>query len=1001
MRYLLAALAALASLSFITPAHALLEGGDIICESTTTAGVGTVNLDGAITDYVTFVSQITSGATVPYHIVSGDGKRETGIGTFTDAAPDTLSRTATWSTDGSGAELTLSGTSTVCLGPITELFSVGGNFNAYADAGANSLWGWDDVAGRYENLTGAESLVAIFGTPADDQVAVADSASATTWRTLADSDLATQKLQYDQATNTFSAGTDDDIPDAADFTNLTGGTGITNSPTGTINFDATELTTVTWGANNFTTEVYSTDGVDLTWDYSTTDAVATLSGGGTTPGIFLDDQGFLRFSEEDAGGTEYKAFQAPATLTASTTCTFEDDANFIPDSCVGDGTDDDIPDAADYSNLTGGTGITNNPTGTINFDATELTTTTWGANNYTTAVFSTDGIDLTWDYSTTDGVAILSGGGSTPGIFLDDQGFLRFSEEDAGGTEYKAFQAPATLTASTTCTFEDDANFIPDSCVGDGTDDDIPDAADYSNLTGGTGITNNPTGTINFDATEVTTATWGANNFTTMVFSTDGVDLTWDYSTTDAVAILSGGGTSPGIFLDDQGFLRFSEEDANGSNYKAFQAPATVTADTTCTFEDDANFIPDSCVGDGTDDDIPDAGDYTNLTGGTGITNNPTGTINFDATEVTPSVTWGAGSFTTMAFDAGATDPTFTFGSDSLAITNASTITQTAATPHVSLIATDAGVGSANLYIRHNTASPAANDIAGSLYFSGKDSNGNDHDYVSFVAVESAVTDGSEGVTLSINAVPSNNGTGVSFVLGDRTYPNVQFYNTSAGSGGPLFQWYQNSSTPAAADEIAQLDFEGNDSVPTQQRYGLININILDPNTGTEDGAMDFYAMINGSQSKQFSIANGVALPAIASDATHTDNTVCADTTTKVLYAGSGTGGICLGTSSARYKHDIKPLADRCEAVMALEPKAFRYNKGYGDSGAKEQYGFLAEDVVKVMPELVGFDMEGRPNSVDMLALTPVIVYCMKKQQQSMASLNDRISRLEQGKGSK
>lgn len=142
-----------------TPAYALLEGGDIICETTTTTGTGTVNLGGALSNYATFVSQITNGATVPYHIKASDGKLETGIGTFTDATPDTLTRTATWSTDGSGAELTLpAGTHNVCLGPITELFSVGGNFNTYADAGADAIWGWDDSAGVYENLTAAEAI---------------------------------------------------------------------------------------------------------------------------------------------------------------------------------------------------------------------------------------------------------------------------------------------------------------------------------------------------------------------------------------------------------------------------------------------------------------------------------------------------------------------------------------------------------------------------------------------------------------------------------------------------------------------------------------------------------------------------------------------------------------------------------------------------------------------------------------------------------------------------
>jgi hypothetical protein len=113
-------LAAAALLFGVSSAHAALDSGDLICETSTTTGTGTLNLGGAIANYVTFVSQIASGNTVPYHIIASDGKLEAGTGTFVDASPDTLSRTADWSTDGSGAELTLpAGSHTVCVGPVT------------------------------------------------------------------------------------------------------------------------------------------------------------------------------------------------------------------------------------------------------------------------------------------------------------------------------------------------------------------------------------------------------------------------------------------------------------------------------------------------------------------------------------------------------------------------------------------------------------------------------------------------------------------------------------------------------------------------------------------------------------------------------------------------------------------------------------------------------------------------------------------------------------------
>src|SRR6185312_8965175 len=54
-----------------------------------------------------------------------------------------------------------------------------------------------------------------------------------------------------------------------------------------------------------------------------------------------------------------------------------------------------------------------------------------------------------------------------------------------------------------------------------------------------------------------------------------------------------------------------------------------------------------------------------------------------------------------------------------------------------------------------------------------------------------------------------------------------------------------------------------------------------------------------------------VQLNGITTDATHTDSTVCQDTTTHGLYFGSGTAGICLGTSSKSSKvpGSIVPIA--------------------------------------------------------------------------------------------
>jgi hypothetical protein len=65
-------------------------------------------------------------------------------------------------------------------------------------------------------------------------------------------------------------------------------------------------------------------------------------------------------------------------------------------------------------------------------------------------------------------------------------------------------------------------------------------------------------------------------------------------------------------------------------------------------------------------------------------------------------------------------------------------------------------------------------------------------------------------------------------------------------------------------------------------------------------------------------------------------------------------------TSSARFKDEIKPMDKNSEALFALKPVAFHYEKDIDPAG-KPQLGLVAEDVERVNPALVVRDKEGRP----------------------------------------
>jgi Chaperone of endosialidase len=72
-----------------------------------------------------------------------------------------------------------------------------------------------------------------------------------------------------------------------------------------------------------------------------------------------------------------------------------------------------------------------------------------------------------------------------------------------------------------------------------------------------------------------------------------------------------------------------------------------------------------------------------------------------------------------------------------------------------------------------------------------------------------------------------------------------------------------------------------------------------------------------------------------------------------------------LGTvqSSKRFKEAIKPMDKASKSIFALNPVTFRYKKEI-DPDRILQFGLIAEDVLKVNPDLVVRDENGKVSSV-------------------------------------
>ncbi len=100
----------------------VISNVDNVKETSTTTGTGTLDLDGAVDGFQTFVAIVGNGNTCYYTIRDPTNDAyEAGLGTVTDATPDTLSRTTVYqSTNGDALVNFLGGTLTISIAPISS-----------------------------------------------------------------------------------------------------------------------------------------------------------------------------------------------------------------------------------------------------------------------------------------------------------------------------------------------------------------------------------------------------------------------------------------------------------------------------------------------------------------------------------------------------------------------------------------------------------------------------------------------------------------------------------------------------------------------------------------------------------------------------------------------------------------------------------------------------------------------------------------------------------------
>jgi hypothetical protein len=118
------------------------------------------------------------------------------------------------------------------------------------------------------------------------------------------------------------------------------------------------------------------------------------------------------------------------------------------------------------------------------------------------------------------------------------------------------------------------------------------------------------------------------------------------------------------------------------------------------------------------------------------------------------------------------------------------------------------------------------------------------------------------------------------------------------------------------------------------------------------------------------------------------------------MTVGSGTpvyvnpsGLLGTATSSARFKTNIRSMGDASEALLALNPVAFRYKPELDPKGIP-QFGLVAEEVEKVNPALVVRDADGKPYSVRYEAVNAMLLNEFLKKHRKVEKLEATVAGL-------
>jgi len=255
----------------------------------------------------------------------------------------------------------------------------------------------------------------------------------------------------------------------------------------------------------------------------------------------------------------------------------------------------------------------------------------------------------------------------------------------------------------------------------------------------------------------------------------------------------------------------------------------------------------------------------------------------------------------------------------------------------------------------------------------------------------------------------------------------VTFESTDAGAAtGPNLLLYRNSSSPADDDNIGAIRFRGRNDNSQDVDYAEIESLIVDASDGTENGALAFKSMTNGTNAEAMRIdGDGTLLIGRTVDVsaeTHlgievtdatkgmvTETGQSGNTSHQLFINPNGIVGSIKTNGSAtsfntssdyRLKENVVTDWDATTRLKELKPSRFNF-KADKDTTVD---GFLAHEVSSIVPEAISgekdaVDKEGNPEyqGIDQSKLVPLLTKALQEAVTKIETLEARIKKVEGG----